>query len=279
VTHLALLRGINVGKRTLRTAEFAASLGDLSAANVGAAGTFAVSGAPSERHLRGEIVRRIPFPTEAVLVPRSELQGLLRSPPYDGSAPVPGSRRSITFLAAPARSIPLFPFEQPPQGPWEVRLLSYRHPFVAGEHVRRRPDRIVYPNEIVEKEFGVPATTRWWETVLAVEAAFRPREEPGFVANGIGCMKNGLTYAIPAAFLFWLLVRRGAILYPKLIGAAIGGLGGLIGLTVLEINCPNLNVFHILVWHWGVVFLSSAAGALLGAAAEYVERLRSQRPC
>jgi hypothetical protein len=31
-----------------------------------------------------------------------------------------------------------------------------------------------------------------------------------------------------------------------------------------------LNVFHILVWHWGVVLLSSMAGASLGAAVEYV---------
>jgi hypothetical protein len=112
---------------------------------------------------------------------------------------------------------------------------------------------------------------------IVLAAAFRPREEPAFVANGLGCMKNGLTYAIPAAFLFWLLVRRGAILCPKLICAAIGGLGGLIGLTVLEINCPNLNVFHILVWHWGVVLFSSAAGALLGAAVEYIERWRNQK--
>jgi hypothetical protein len=60
-----------------------------------------------------------------------------------------------------------------------------------------------------------------------------------------------------------LLVRKGAILYPKLIGAMAGGLAGLIGLSVLEINCSNLNVFHVLVWHWGVVVIGSAAGTLL----------------
>jgi hypothetical protein len=194
VQFAVFLRGINVGKRTLRTAEFAASLGTLSAANVGAAGTFAVSEAPSERQLRAELLRRIAFPTEAVLVPRSELQGLLRSPPYGGSIPVPGSRQSITFLSAAPRSLPRLPLERPREGGWEVRLLAYRHPFVAGEHLRRRADRIVYPNEVVEKEFGVPATTRWWETVLAVEAAFRPtgsgegtlRRRPGRSPGGNG---------------------------------------------------------------------------------------------
>jgi hypothetical protein len=113
--------------------------------------------------------------------------------------------------------------------------------------------------------------------LVALAASFHARAEEDFVANGLMCMKSGLAYAIPAAFLFWLLVRKGAILYPKLIGAMAGGLAGLIGLSVLEINCSNLNVFHVLVWHWGVVLISSAAGTLLGAAVELVERRFSQR--
>ena len=110
--------------------------------------------------------------------------------------------------------------------------------------------------------------------VLAV--AFHPRAEPAF-ADGLVCMKNGLTYAILGGVLFWALVWRGAMLNPKLIGAAAGGLAGLTGLTVLEINCPNLNVFHILVWHWGVVLISSCAGVLLGAVVERIERWRARR--
>jgi hypothetical protein len=38
------------------------------------------------------------------------------------------------------------------------------------------------------------------------------------------------------------------------------------------VNCPNLNVFHILVWHGGVVLISSLGGALIGALAEFIER-------
>jgi hypothetical protein len=110
-----------------------------------------------------------------------------------------------------------------------------------------------------------------------IEAAFVSQPESTFLASGLMCMKNGLTYSIPAAFLLWLILRRGANLYPKLIGAAAGGLAGLAGLTVLEINCPNLNVFHILVWHWGVFAISSLGGALLGAAVESIERRRKQK--
>lgn len=108
-------------------------------------------------------------------------------------------------------------------------------------------------------------------TTLA--ATFRPHGESAFIANGLDCLKNSLSFSIPAAFLFWLLLRRGAMLFPKLIGAAAGGLSGLVGLSVLELSCPNVNVFHILVWHWGVV-ISATAGALIGAAVEYVQRRR-----
>ena len=112
--------------------------------------------------------------------------------------------------------------------------------------------------------------------MLVIATAFRSHGELAFVADGLVCIKNGLTYSVPAALLFWLILRRGAILSPKLIGAVTGGLAGLIGLSVLEINCPNLNIFHILVWHWGVVLISSLAGALVGAATEYFDRPRNQ---
>jgi len=101
--------------------------------------------------------------------------------------------------------------------------------------------------------------------------AFQPREERGFVANGLVCLTNGLTYSFPAVILFWLVARNGAILNAKLIGVAAGGLAGVSGLTVLELNCANLDVFHILAWHWSVVIISSGAGALLGAAFEHIE--------
>src|SRR5580700_2558708 len=47
--------------------------------------------------------------------------------------------------------------------------------------------------------------------LVLIAATFRPQADPGFVENGLTCLKNGLTYAIPGGSLFWLLVRRGAI--------------------------------------------------------------------
>jgi len=112
--------------------------------------------------------------------------------------------------------------------------------------------------------------------VLVIVATFRSQRELAFIPGGLACMKNGLSFSIPAAFLLWLILRRGAVLLPKLIGAAAGGLAGLSGLSVLEVNCPNLNVFHILVWHGGLVVIGSLGGALVGAAVESIQRWRDQ---
>ena len=56
----------------------------------------------------------------------------------------------------------------------------------------------------------------------------------------------------------------GAILSPGLTGAVAGGLAGVIGLMVLEVRCPNLSGYHILVWHWGVALLAMLGGLTLG---------------
>jgi hypothetical protein len=40
---------------------------------------------------------------------------------------------------------------------------------------------------------------------------------------------------------------------------------------VLEIRCPNLNGYHILVWQWGVAVLAMLGGLALG-------RLSNRRP-
>ena len=33
---------------------------------------------------------------------------------------------------------------------------------------------------------------------------------------------------------------------------------------MLELDCPDVNVFHIVVWHWGVVLISSELPEIMG---------------
>ena len=80
--------------------------------------------------------------------------------------------------------------------------------------------------------------------ILMMAATFRSWQKSAFIAGGLICMKNGLTYAIPAAFLLWLTLRRGAILFPKNHGQPPRGWTvGLIGLSVLEVNWYELDMY------------------------------------
>jgi hypothetical protein len=95
-------------------------------------------------------------------------------------------------------------------------------------------------------------------------AAFHPRAETRFVAHGVTCLLAGLLFAVPAGMLLGAVLWRGAALRPGRIGAAAGALAGLAGLAVLEIHCPNLNAWHIWLWHGAVTVVCVAAGLAAG---------------
>jgi hypothetical protein len=106
---------------------------------------------------------------------------------------------------------------------------------------------------------------------LAIALVFRAQHESEFLAKGTTCFRIGLSHSIPAALALWLVVRRGAMLRPWLTGMVLGGFAGLLGLTILEINCSDLNVFHLLVWHGGVVVASSLGGGTLSAFGAHID--------
>ena len=105
---------------------------------------------------------------------------------------------------------------------------------------------------------------------LAVASVFQVWTDSHFLQSGETCLKAGLPYAIPAAFAFWLLLRRGAILSPRMVGATAGMLAGLVSMTVLEVHCPNLNMWHILVWHVGFALLGIVAGLLVATLGQAI---------
>ena len=110
---------------------------------------------------------------------------------------------------------------------------------------------------------------------LVVASVFQVRTDPHFLQSGETCLKLGLPYAVPAAFLFWLLLRRGAILSPRVAGATTGMLAGLVSTTVLEVHCPNLDMRHILVWHVGFALLGLVAGWLVAVIGQVIHRRAS----
>lgn len=91
---------------------------------------------------------------------------------------------------------------------------------------------------------------------------FRDYHVDHFVSAGIVCLLTGFLYSVPAGLLSWFLLRRGCALNSVSAGLAAGTLGGLAGVAMLELHCPNFQAAHVLVWHTAVVPLGSAVGAL-----------------
>jgi hypothetical protein len=85
-----------------------------------------------------------------------------------------------------------------------------------------------------------------------------------FVHEGIPCLVAGLSIAIPTGLAVSVLVSRGFVLDWSVAGLAAGVLGGLAGVAMLEMHCPNLKAIHVIVWHMAVVVVSGALGYLAG---------------
>lgn len=100
--------------------------------------------------------------------------------------------------------------------------------------------------------------------LLAVFAPlFRDYRVDHFLSVGIVCLLTGLLHAIPAGLLSWLVLRRGFAVNPASAGLVAGTLGGLAGVGMLELHCPNFEAAHILLWHTAVVPVSAVLGAIL----------------
>jgi hypothetical protein len=78
-----------------------------------------------------------------------------------------------------------------------------------------------------------------------------------FVGQGIPCLSAGLAFALAAALLGLLLLRRGFVLDRAAAGIALGTLAGLAGIAGLELHCPNLKASHVMFWHMGVLVTSA----------------------
>jgi len=105
---------------------------------------------------------------------------------------------------------------------------------------------------------------------VAMAVLFQFQHERNFWTKGWACLRAGIPIGILAAVPFWLLLRRGAVLSPSITGAATGLLAGLVGTSVLEIHCPNLDAWHILVSHLGVAMLCALAGLVTGLSVEII---------
>jgi uncharacterized protein (DUF1697 family) len=165
---VVFLRGANVGgHRTFRPAALVRELSAFDVVNVGAAGTFVVRKAVAQATLRAELLRRLPFSAELMICPARDLLALASGEPFPEPPSGEDTQRFVSVLAQRPRALPPLPLSRPDGEQWQVRVVGVTGRF-ALSLLRRLGQRILYPNEVVEKQFGVPATTRNWNTITAI---------------------------------------------------------------------------------------------------------------
>lgn len=134
--------------------------------NLGAAGTFLVRKKMTPTELRCLLQRELPICTEMAVLPVEELRQAWERARFPKEARMPGVRRFVSFLLAPAtKSATKLPAKFPSAGGWQVLICAIEEPLVFSLW-RKTGERLVYPNEVVEKIFGVAATTRNGETIV-----------------------------------------------------------------------------------------------------------------
>lgn len=164
---VVFLRGVNIGgHRTFRPSILAKELSAYDVVNIGAAGTFVVRKPGSRAGFRAELLRRLPFETHAVFCEGRDLIRLEAENPF-GTAPARVDIvRFVSFLAKGGRVRASTPISIPPDGKWFVRLIAANNRLVFGMY-RRHMKTIGYLGQI-DRLFSAPATTRNWNTIVAI---------------------------------------------------------------------------------------------------------------
>jgi len=167
VALVVLLRGVNVGgHRTFRPSSLADQLKHLDAVNIGAAGTFVIRRPITRTALRAELIRRLPFDAEIVICEGREIVRLLS---LNHFADVPARSdlvRFVSVLSRRPRVVLRTPVSFPPGGKWLLKIVARDRQFVVG--VYRRHMKVIGYLGKLDRLFGVPVTTRNWNTITAI---------------------------------------------------------------------------------------------------------------
>jgi uncharacterized protein (DUF1697 family) len=97
----------------------------------------------------------------------SDLLKLVAAEPFADSSDGSDLRRFVTVLAKRPRKLPALPWSYPAGDQWQVSLVGVSGRFVLC-HWRRLGHSPAEPNGVIEKQFGVSATTRNWNTILRI---------------------------------------------------------------------------------------------------------------
>lgn len=167
---VVLLRGVNIGgHRRFRPAVLAEQLSHLEAVNIGAAGTFVIRRPVRREQLRAEFARRLPFDAEIAICRGRDIVRLLSHDILANHPAGPDVVRFVSVLTRRPRRIPSMPMSFPSTGQWLLKILARENRFVFGLY--RRHMKVIGYLGALDRVFGVPVTTRNWNTIRTIAKA------------------------------------------------------------------------------------------------------------
>ena len=171
---VVFLRGINVGgHRTFRPTKLAEALKHLGAVNIGAAGTLVLRQPMTQARARAEVARILPFAAEIVVCQGRDITNLVAKNPFAAQPVRGGVVRFVSVLSQRARLTPSTPMQFPSSGQWLMKVLARRNRFVLGMY--RRHMKVIGLLGSLDRLYGVPVTTRNWNTIVAISGVLRKR--------------------------------------------------------------------------------------------------------
>jgi uncharacterized protein (DUF1697 family) len=169
---VVLLRGVNVGgHKTFRPSVLAKDLSRFDVVNVGAAGTFIVRAKVSQATLRAELAKRLPFETEVMMCTARDFLELDALQPFAGHSARKDIVPFVSVLSKRHAVAKSFPMSVPETGQWYVQVIGQQDRFVFGIY-RREMKAIGYLGQL-DRIFGVPVTTRNWNTMSSIVRLLR----------------------------------------------------------------------------------------------------------
>lgn len=167
VALVVFLRGVNVGgHRTFRPTALAAQLKHLDAVNIGAAGTLVIRRPVPLKRLRADVARRLPFDAEIMICQGREIIRLMSQTHFANLPARTGVVRFVSVLSRRPRTAPPMPVSFPSRGRWLLKILARENRFVFGLYLRHM--KVIGYLSTLDRVFGVPVTTRNWNTIVAI---------------------------------------------------------------------------------------------------------------
>lgn len=178
---VVLVRGLNVGgHRNFRPARLARQLRHLDALNIGATGTFVIRRPVGLAQLRKEIASRLHFDAEIMICQDREIVRLVSHDVFARFPARPDTVRFVSVLSRVPRSGPRLPIQFPSRGRWLLRVLAREGRVVIGMY--RRDMKVIGYLGALDRVFGTRATTRNWNTIVAIARVIARSRRGGDVA-------------------------------------------------------------------------------------------------